>query len=415
MAFKHFLLLLIGTLLLSCSQTQPVGKTVLTGLDDSARLQELCRGKRVGIITNQTAFDSRGRYITDIFGRLEDVRITALFGPEHGIRGSAEAGAKVNSGYDPLKGVPVYSLYGKTRKPTPEMLKNVDVLVFDIQDIGTRYYTYIYTMGLAMEAAAEQGKPFIVLDRPNPLNGIAVEGNILDPAFKSFVGLYPLPVRHGLTVGELARMINGEGWLGGRVKARLTVVPMKYWQRRMWFDQTGLKFIKTSPNMPDLETATVYPGICLLEGTNVSAGRGTSSPFKIFGAPWIDGKRLSEALNALGLPGVTFRATRFTPVSISGVAEHPKFQDQTCGGARILVTDRDQFTPYVTGLRVVETIYRLYPDSFRWKPSHFDRLCGTDKIRVAISNHRPLEQVEQSWRDDLNTFKKKREKYLLYR
>ncbi len=407
----------IGGIFLASLLWLAVGKSsnvVLTGLDRVAEYQNLFQGKRIGIVTNHTAFNRQGQYITDVLGNIPRATITALFGPEHGIKGSAEAGAKVASGVDPIKGVPIYSLYGKTKKPTPEMLQNVDVLVFDIQDIGARFYTYIYTMALAMEAAAEQGIPFVVLDRPNPINGVAVEGNILEPQFRSFVGLYPLPVRHGMTVGELARMINEEGWLANGVKAELTVIPLKGWRRSMWFDQTGLKFIKTSPNMPDLETATVYPGICLLEGTNVSAGRGTTMPFKIFGAPWIAGKQLAQNLNALHLPGVHFRDTTFTPVPIKGAALNPKFKHQQCGGVRIVVTDRNQFKPYLTGLHVVNTIYHMYPDSFQWRPSHFDRLTGTDKIRQAIIEGKDITVLEQSWQDDLKTYLRKRQQYLLY-
>ncbi len=410
--FQLFLLFLT-MIIFFCNKPTPYPR-VLTGLDNIQEYAELFRGKRVGIITNHTAVNSRGEHVIDVFDKMEGVTITALFGPEHGIRGHAEAGAKVRSDYDPTKGIPIYSLYGKTRKPTPEMLKDVDILVFDIQDIGVRYYTYIYTMGLAMEAAAEQGIPFVVLDRPNPLNGVAVEGNILKPEFRSFVGLYPLPVRHGMTVGELARMINGEGWLANGVHADLTVIPLKNWKRSQWFDQTGLKFIKTSPNMPDLETATVYPGICLLEGTNVSAGRGTNMPFKIFGAPWVNSQKLAKGMNLLNLPGVTFRDTTFTPVSLPGAALHPKFQDKLCRGLHIIVTDRDTFRPFLTGIFLVNCLYRLHPDSFQWRASHFDRLCGTDKIRQAIINHQDIKALPQSWQEDLKAFLKKRKKYLLY-
>ena len=412
---KHvlFFWFILMVILLSCN-THSIDTRVRTGLDNIHQYEQLFRGKRVGIITNHTALNFHGEHVIDVFDKMENVTITALFGPEHGIRGHAEAGAKVHSAYDPTKGIPIYSLYGKTRKPTPEMLKNVDVLVFDIQDIGARFYTYIYTMALAMEAAAEQGIPFVVLDRPNPINGIAVEGNILDPRFRSFVGLYPLPVRHGMTVGELAKMINGEGWLAKGIQADLTVVPLKNWRREMWFDQTGLKFIKTSPNMPDLETATVYPGICLLEGTNVSAGRGTTMPFKIFGAPWINGQQLAQALNALQLPGVRFRDTTFTPVPILGAANHPKFEHQQCGGVRIIVTDRNQFQPYLTGIHVVNTIYHLYSDQFQWKSSHFDRLTGTDQIRKAIIAGTAIQKLVSSWQPELQQFLSRRRGYLLY-
>ena len=257
------------------------------------------------------------------------------------------------------------------------MLKDVDVLVFDIQDVGARFYTYLYTMSLAMEAAVENGKRFVVLDRPNPINGVQVEGPVLEPAFATFVGLYPIPVRYGLTVGELARMINGEGWLTGHFTADLTVVPLTGWQRDMWYDQTDLRFINPSPNMPDLETATLYPGLCLLEGTNVSEGRGTPKPFLQFGAPWIDPNALATRLNALNLPGLRFAPASFTPTS-------SKHQGKLCHGVEIALMDRNRLVPFWTGVLIVNEIRRMYPNQFEWNASHFDRLCGTAAIRDAI-------------------------------
>ncbi|RMG27446.1 MAG: DUF1343 domain-containing protein, partial [Methanobacteriota archaeon] len=302
----------------------------------------------------------------------------------------------------------------KTKKPTPEMLKHIDILVFDIQDIGTRYYTYISTMAYAMEAAAEQKIPFVVLDRPNPITGTKVEGNVLEKEFASFVGLFPIPVRHGMTVGELATMINQEGWLRNGIKANLTVIPMKYWQRKFWYDETGLPFIKPSPNIPDLMSAIVYPGTCLLEGTNVSEGRGTHQPFQVFGAPWIDAQQLTRELNALNLPGVTFLDTVFTPVSIPGMATHPKYENRKCYGAFLQVTDREQFQPYKTGIHIVNTIYHMYPDSLQWRIAHFDRLCGSDAIRKAILKNIHPEEIFASWKEKLDAFKVLRTSYLLY-
>ncbi|MBM4028131.1 MAG: DUF1343 domain-containing protein, partial [Planctomycetes bacterium] len=257
--------------------------SVRTGLDHVAAHKDLFQGQRVGIIANHTSYDSTGKYVVEVFRALEGVRVVTLFSPEHGLRGTEEAGRKIAHDIDPVSGLPVHSLYGGTNKPTPQMLADVDVLVFDMQDVGARFYTYLYTMSLAMEAAAENGKKFVVLDRPNPINGTQLEGPVLEPKFATFVGLYPIPVRYGLTVGELARMVNGEGWLAKGIKADLTVVPLTGWRRGMWFDATGLRFIKPSPNMPDLETATIYPGLCLLEGTNLSEGRGTPKPFCQFG------------------------------------------------------------------------------------------------------------------------------------
>lgn len=381
---------------------------VETGLDCVGTYKEEFQGKRLGIITNHTAYNNDGTFIVDVLKGIAGVTVTALFSPEHGLRGKGQEGEKIESQTDPVYQLPVYSLYGQTLKPTHEMLRDIDVLVFDIQDIGARFYTYIYTMSLAMEAAAENGKSFVVLDRPNPINGYNVQGNVLEQGSASFVGLYPIPVRHGMTAGELAKMFNEQGWLAGRVKADLFVIPMKGWRRRMWYDQTGLRFIKPSPNMPDLETAAVYPGLCLLEGTNVSEGRGTKRPFRQFGAPWIDDERLAERLNKLNLPGMRFEPVRFTPTS-------SKYQGQECNGVRIVVTERDRLEPYYSGIRIINEICRMYPGNFQWKARHFDRLCGTSTIRYAITSRSSLNELRNKWQAELESFLKIRAKYLIYR
>jgi uncharacterized protein YbbC (DUF1343 family) len=380
---------------------------VMTGLDRVDLYKEVFEGRRLGIITNHTAYDRDGRFIVDVFKGVNGIKITALFSPEHGLWGTAPDGKKINSQTHPVYNLPIFSLYGKTRKPTSDMLKDIDVLVFDIQDIGARFYTYIYTMSLAMEAAAQNGKTFVVLDRPNPINGISVQGNILEPAQSSFVGLYPIPVRHGMTAGELAKMFNGQGWLAGRVKAELIVIPMEGWRRRMWYDRTGLRFIKTSPNMPDIETAAIYPGLCLLEGTNVSEARGTTMPFRQFGAPWIDSKLLAERLNALSLPAMRFEPVNFTPTS-------SKYKGRKCHGVRIIVSDRDRLEPYFSGIRIVNEICRMCPDQLKWRAGHFDRLCGTSKIRNAITNGSSLDVLQNKWRKELESFLKIRAGYLIY-
>lgn len=390
--------------------------SVKTGLDRVGAYEEVFQGKRLGIITNHTAYDSDGRFVVDVFKEMTGVTVTALFSPEHGLWGKEQAGEEIESQIDPVYHLPVHSLYGQTRKPTREMLGDIDILVFDIQDIGARFYTYIYTMSLAMEAAAENGKTFVVLDRPNPINGACVEGNVLDPASASFVGLYPIPVRHGMTVAELAKMFNEEGWLArrtsgglaGRVRADLVVIPMEGWHRRMWYDETGLRFIKPSPNMPDLETAAVYPGLCLLEGTNVSEGRGTDRPFLQFGAPWIDSQLLAERLNRLNVAGMRFEPTKFTPTS-------SKYQGLECHGVRIVIADRDAIESYWAGVRIVDEIFRLCPDSFQWRASHFDRLCGTATIRQAITSRRSLDELRNKWQPALESFRTIRDKYLIYR
>lgn len=379
----------------------------MTGLDRVGLFKDVFEGKRLGIITNHTAYDSNGRFVVDVFKSMPGVKVTALFSPEHGLWGTAPDAKKIDNQTHPVYNLPIYSLYGKTQKPTSDMLRDVDILVFDIQDIGARFYTYVYTMSLAMEAAAENGKTFVVLDRPNPINGISVEGNILEPAQASFVGLYPIPVRHGMTAGELARMFDEQGWLSGSVKAKLVVIPMEGWRRQMWYDQTGLHFIKTSPNMPDIETASIYPGLCLLEGTNVSEGRGTNMPFRQFGAPWIDSKLLAKRLNALNLPEMRFEPVRFTPTS-------SKYKGKECHGVRIIVSDRNQLEPYFSGIKIVNEICRMYPEQFEWRASHFDRLCGTSKIRSAIKSNSSLDALHNKWQKELESFKKIRAKYLIY-
>jgi len=383
------------------------GKPVATGLDNIGEYKQLFDAKRVGIITNHTAYSSSVQYIVDVFHGIDGARITALFSPEHGIDGAQEAGEAVEGQTDTRYNLPVYSLYGKTNKPTAEMLKNIDVLVFDIQDIGARFYTYISTMSLAMEAAAEYGKRFVVLDRPNPINGLKVEGNILEPEFTSFVGMHPVPVRHGMTVGELAAMFNQQGWLRNGIRADLVVVRMKGWRRRMWYDQTGLTFIKPSPNIPDLQTATVYPGLCLLEGTNVSEGRGTEMPFRQFGAPWIDSKSLAVRLNRLNLPGLRFEPTDFTPTS-------SKYQGQKCHGAKVVITNRELLEPYYSGIMIVNELFRMYPEALRWNAEHFDHLCGTSSVRQAITVQSSLEELKKSWQPELKSFLDVRKKYLMY-
>jgi uncharacterized protein YbbC (DUF1343 family) len=380
---------------------------VRTGLDDVGAHRKLFEGKRIGIIANHTSYDGTGRYIVDAFRAMDGVRVVALFSPEHGLYGTEEAGIKVGNQVDPTYGLPVHSLYGVTKKPTPQMLAGVDVLVFDIQDVGARFYTYLYTMSLAMEAAAESGRRFVVLDRPNPIDGLHIEGKVLEPAFASFVGLYPIPVRYGMTIGELARMINAEGWLANGVKADLTVVPMTGWQRRLWYDQTGLRFIKPSPNMPDIETAALYLGLCLLEGTNISEGRGTPRPFRQFGAPWIDPNALAARLNTLNLPGLRFGPTSFTPTS-------SKFQNQPCRGVEITLTDRTRLEPFWTGVLIVNELRRLYPAQFEWKGAHFDRLCGAASIREAITAGASPESLRAAWTAEGKAFEQTRRQYLCY-
>ncbi|HEX6940022.1 MAG TPA: DUF1343 domain-containing protein [Longimicrobiales bacterium] len=364
------------------------------------------RGRRVGLITNHTGKNASGVSTIDLLHDHPDIELVALFSPEHGIRGAAEAGEYVESGRDARTGLPIHSLYGRTREPTPEMLEGVDVLVFDIQDIGARYYTYVWTMALVMRAAAANGIPFVVLDRPDPIGGALVQGNMLEPEYASFVGLYPVPMRHGLTVGELARLINAEFGIG----AELTVVPLEGWHRDAWFDETGLPWTAPSPNMPSLESAMHYPGTCLFEGTNLSVGRGTPIAFQQIGAPWLDHEELARRLNAYGLPGVRFEAVTFTP-------RRPgdgKFDGVTVRGVRFIATDRRRYDPTHAAVAALIEIRRLHPDRLEWRAAHFDRLAGTASLREQIESGASLDEIVAPWKARLEEFRARRDRYLLY-
>ena len=365
---------------------------------------DLIRGKRVGLITNPTGVDRELVSDVDLLAHTPGVHLVALFGPEHGIRGAHQAGASVGSDRDPVTGSPVYSLYGKTRQPTPAMLKGVDVLVFDIQAVGARFYTYLYTMADAMKAAAAAHIPIVVLDRPNPIGGTKVQGPVLDPKFASFVGEYPIPLRYGMTIGELAELFNGEFHIG----ADLTVVKMRGWKRSMYYDDTPLQFVMPSPNMPTETTVLVYPGMGLVEGTNVSEGRGTTRPFELIGAPWIDAEQLSRALNGKHLDGVRFRPVHFTPT-------FSKYEGKSCNGIEVHVMDRDTFNPVVVGLTVIATIHDLYPHQFAFNASDFDRLVGNDWIRKGIETGVSVPEMQRRWQAGLSQFEKVRQKYLLYK
>lgn len=362
-------------------------------------------GKKVGLITNPTGIDSKLTSMVDLLHDDPDINLTALFGPEHGVRGDAQAGASVEYYIDEKTGLPVYSLYGKTKKPTPEMLKDVEVLVFDIQDVGTRYYTYIYTMAYAMEAAKENDIPFIVLDRPNPQGGESVDGPVLEPEFSSFVGLYPIPLKHGMTVGELATLFNKEFKIG----ADLKVIKMKGWKRDMDYDDTGLPFVLPSPNMPTVSTTFVYPATGLIEGTNVSEGRGTTKPFELIGAPYINGDELAGKLNALRLPGVKFRAASFTPT-------FSKHAGKLSHGVEIYITDREVFKAVPTGLHIIKTIQDLYPGDFEFlAANNFNLLIGNGWIMSRIKEGSTVNEILKEYQVKQDAFKKVRKNYLLYK
>jgi uncharacterized protein YbbC (DUF1343 family) len=408
------LLLIVVLLISACAQPQP--ERVRIGAEQFFdEYLDLVEDKTVALITNHTGLLPDGRHIADAMFEHPSVQIVLLFGPEHGIRGDADHA--VDHGTDERTGLPVYSLYGDVRKPTPEMLENIDVIVFDIQDVGARFYTYISTMNNAMEAAAEQGKKFIVFDRPNPITGLYVDGTITDPEFRSFVGIQPIPVAHGMTVGELATMFNEEGWLENGIKADLTVIKAENYTRDMWYDQTGLPWIKPSPNMLSLNTAIVYTGTCFLEGINVSEGRGTEYPFEYLGAPWVDAEQLATALNAYALPGVTFEPVQYTPGEmVDGIRIYPpKYVGETVNGVYLNITDRNTFEPVKAGVYILHTLASLYPDQFQWRESRMDNLWGTDLVRMMISEGKTPEDIIGSWQTDLVRFMSVREKHLLYR
>lgn len=411
----HTLWIVLGAVIVltGCGEPQQAER-VESGVDVLvAQAFEPLYGKRVGLITNQTGIDRNGRHLVDLLWEAEGVRLTTLFGPEHGIRGRADE--KIPHGKDPETGLPIYSLYSDTRKPTAEMLADVDVLVFDIQDIGTRFYTYISTMSLAMEAAAEQGVGFVVLDRPNPIGGDTVEGPVLDLRFRSFVGRHPIALRHGMTVGELATMFNDQGWLEGGVRADLTVVKMRGWQRTMFFEETGLPWVRPSPNMPTVDAAILYPGVALLEGTNFSEGRGTTLPFELVGAPWIESDRLIARLTEYGMPGISFKDTTFTPVDMPGFRMDPKFEGQLCQAVRFRLTDRSAFQSVTFGVQLLCALQELYPDHFVMREGAMARLAGVDWLRNWILQGRRPQEIVANWQPGLAEFKELRKKYLLYR
>ncbi len=384
---------------LAHSPTRPLAHS-LNGIDALKRDGfALLKGKRVGLITNHTGRDRDGVSAIDLLFNAPDVKLVALFSPEHGIRGALDE--KVSDSEDEKTKLPIYSLYGETRQPTAEQLKEIDTLVFDIQDVGARFYTYISTMGMAMEAAAKNQKSFVVLDRVNPINGAGVEGPVADTDKLSFVAYHPIPIRHGMTVGELAQLFNRER----AINVDLQVVRIEDWKRDRWFDETGLTWINPSPNMRSLTQATLYPGVCLLEPTNVSVGRGTDTPFEVIGAPWIDGRKLAEALNNAKLPGVRFVPVRFTPRS----SVH---KDAECGGVNLIITDRKAFESVITGLEIAAQLKKLFPKDF--SVERFNRLLVNQKIFDAFRQGSDARALKQIWETELDGFRAVRRKYLLY-
>ncbi len=407
-----FLVFFCIAVFLSCQVEE---RKVKVGLDVlREKHMALLEGKRVGIITNQTGIASSGEHIVDILSKFPRIEISALFAPEHGIRGDYPDAVKVKSYIDKRTGIRIWSLYGEQLKPTGQMLEDIDVLLFDVQDVGARFYTFISTMGLAMEAAAEMGKEFIVLDRPNPITGTIIEGPILEKQYSSFVGKYPIPIRYGMTPGELAGMIKGEDWMEGMESLTLRVIPLEGWRRDMWFDETGLPWIKPSPNIPSILTAILYPGLCLVEALNVSEGRGTMRPFEQFGAPWIDSVKLAGIMNNYALPGIYFKPVSYTPVSLPGVATQSKYMDERVHGLEMVITDREEMRPVQVMVYLLVALKKLYAEKLELR-KNLERLIGIQSFRDSINKMRNPESILEKWEIEIEDFKKNRKKYLLYK
>jgi len=372
----------------------------------------LIKGKSIGVITNRSG-ELKGRgHIIDVLSKIPDVKLVVLFAPEHGIRGNAPNGQMVSDSVDEQTGVPIYSLYGKIQKPTPQMLKGVDVLIYDIQDVGVRCYTFISTLDLCLEAAAENGIKFIVLDRPDMLTGKLVDGPVLVDSLRSFVGIQPVSTVYGMTPGEFAAMINDGGML--KKKADLTVVKMENYTRDLWYDQTGLDWVTPSPNLPDIGSVEAYPGTVLLEATNVSEGRGTENPFETIGAPFIDSKKLSWFLNQQNPEGIRFEPVKFTPHSLSSAIE-PKYNGVVCHGVKIIITDRNVYKPVEMGVTLLWAIHALYPDNLKLRNEAFDRLSGDPEIRLSLEAGKAPRQIISEWKAKAKQFTEFRENFLLYK
>jgi uncharacterized protein YbbC (DUF1343 family) len=389
-------------------------KGTLTGLDlIEKRWPKDLLHARVGLVVHPASVNSRLEHAVTVCMRSRKFKLAALFGPQHGILGQTQDNMIEWEGFrDPATGLPVYSLYGKARKPRPEMLSNIDALVIDLQDVGSRYYTFIWTMELCMQACRDAGKTIVVLDRPNPLAGHLTEGPVLDPGFASFVGLRSLPVRHGMTIGEISGYLRNSF----HPELDLYVIKMQGWKRKIWFDQTRLPWVMPSPNMPTLDTALVYPGMCLFEATNISEGRGTTRPFELFGAPFINPETIVTALNKFKLPGVLFRPLSFQPT-------FQKHAGKLCGGAQVHITDREKFKPFKTGVAILKAIHDTYPRDFQWNQPPYeyeevklpiDILAGTDRLRKEIESGKDLDGMEKWWKEETKAFEKIRKKHLLY-
>jgi len=407
--------ILIILFLFSLFASPVAARKVKTGVEVLSELNFApIRGKRVGLITNPTGVDRNLQSTVDLFFHSKEIKLVALYGPEHGVRGDYGAGASVSNFKDPETGLPVFSIYGKTRKPTPEMLKGIDVLVYDIQDIGSRSYTFISSLGLAMEAAAENNVEFVVLDRPNPLGGLKMEGCLTEPAFTSFVSQFPIPYVHGLTVGELATYLNEEGLLANKIKCNLTVIKMKGWKRKMYFDATGLPWVPSSPHIPEMDSPAFYPISGILGELYVmNIGVGYTLPFQLFAAKWINADSLAVSMNNLKLKGLIFRPIHYTPYySVS--------KDSVVHGVQVHITDYKKAELSLVQFYVLQECKKLWPgkDVFamcdKSRLNMFDKVCGTDKIRLAFTKTFQVASIQPIWDKDIVSFRAKAKKYFLY-
>jgi uncharacterized protein YbbC (DUF1343 family) len=400
--FAGFLLLTACLLTPWAAAQAPVLPGIETFLAD---LPAAVRGKRIGLITNHSAIDRSGRLDIDLIAQHKDLQLVALLAPEHGIRGTVMDGVRIENETDPKTGIPIHSLYlSEDRGPTPAMLQDVDVLVYDLQEVGGRTWTYVSTMGLSMQAAAKKGIPFVVLDRPNPIGGEIVEGALLDPKFKTFVGMYPIPARHGMTVGELATFINQTQGIG----VDLIVAKTANWKRSQWMDDAGLPWVNPSPNLRSLAALTSYPGSVYFEGTNLTEGRGTDRPFEQIGASWLNAPEVARVMNEKRFPGIRFEA-----ITMNVLPTAAKFKGQTIPAIRFAVTDRQAYRPVRTMLLLIDEIRRQHPKEFAWSGT-IDRLTGSDKVRLAIEGGR-LPALLEEWDREAAAWLESRKPFLLYR
>ncbi len=391
-----------------------MGCSARTGMENAQKEGfPMFKGKSVGVVTNHTAVDRNGEHLVDLLHASDEVTLKAIFAPEHGFRGDEEGGIHLENNIDPRSGAPIYSIYGAIRKPTEEMLEGIDILIFDIQDVGARFYTYITTMGNIMESGAENGIPVYIMDRPNPIGRLA-EGPIMQQEHMSFIGKYPIPIRHGMSVGELALMIRDKGWINEADKLELHIVECKSWDPGKPFDKTGMAWIDPSPNMRNVNEALLYPGMCLFEATNFSDGRGTEHPFEWVGADYINSQDVITALAGRNLPGIRVEAIEYVPVDMPGYAMNPKFEGKTCQGLKLTVTDPVNFKSVEFGVHLIQILQALYPDDFLMYAPRMGRTWGNGDFYTGILAGKSADEIISAYQEELLQFIKLRENYLLY-